>query len=110
MCSSGLPDRSDLAYIAQAENLESAGIGEYRPVPRHELVQAAEVSDQLVARPEIEVVRVGEDERGAHFAQLARLYGLDRRLRADRSENRRGQGAMRCLERTGPRGAVLGFE
>src|SRR3954453_16369477 len=34
--------------VAHAENLEAAGVGDDRPPPRHELVQATELGDQLV--------------------------------------------------------------
>ena len=36
--------------VAEREDLKAAGVGEDRQVPRHEAVQPAEVTDQLVAR------------------------------------------------------------
>ena len=40
-----------LAQIAEAEYLEAAGVGEDGPVPRHELLHAAELANHLDARP-----------------------------------------------------------
>jgi len=41
----------DRARVGQAEHLVAAGIGQDRTVPIHEAVQAAELGDQLLARP-----------------------------------------------------------
>ena len=54
-------DRGD--GVAEREHLEAAGVGEDRAVPRHEAVQAAELRDQVLAGPEVQVVRVGEQDR-----------------------------------------------
>ena len=48
--------------VAQREDLEAAGVGQDRPVPAHEAVQAAELGDQLVAGPEVQVVGVAEQD------------------------------------------------
>jgi len=60
----------DLAQIAHRDDLEAAGVGENRPVPGHEAVQAAEARDQLVARAQVQVVRVGEDDARSDLAQV----------------------------------------
>ena len=44
--------------LGQAEDLKAAAVGEDRPVPAHERVQAAERRDSLLARPQREVIRV----------------------------------------------------
>ena len=46
------PVVGDLADLGEAEDLEAAGVGEDRPVPAHEAVQAAQLGDQLVAGPQ----------------------------------------------------------
>jgi len=43
----------DLPQFREAEHLVSAGIGENRAVPRHELVQSAQLANQCVPRPQI---------------------------------------------------------
>ncbi len=58
----------DLAQVAQAEDLESAGIGQDGARPRHEFVQPAEFADQLVAGAQEQVIGVGQDYLGVEFA------------------------------------------
>src|SRR4029079_14469048 len=48
--------------IPEREDLESAGVGQNRAVPADEPVQASELRDQLVARTEVQVVRVPEQD------------------------------------------------
>ena len=48
--------------VAQREDLEAARVGQDRPVPAHEPVQPAELGDQLVAGPEVQVVGVAEHD------------------------------------------------
>ena len=94
--------------VAQREDLEAAGVGEDRAVPAHEAVQAAELGDQLLARAEVEVVRVAEHDLGAERVQLVRVDGLHGRLRPDRHEGGRPHLAVRGAQDAGARGAVPG--
>ena len=48
--------------VAEREDLEAARVGQDRPVPAHEPVQPAELGDQLVAGPEVQVVGVAEQD------------------------------------------------
>src|SRR5260370_35043595 len=50
----------DFPQPGPAEDLISAGIGQDRARPSHELVQAAQIPDQRVPRPEIEMRSGGE--------------------------------------------------
>ena len=47
---------SQFAQLAQAENLESAGVGKNRPIPRHEPVQPAQLAHLLNSGTKIEVM------------------------------------------------------
>ena len=50
------PSSRDLAQFAQAEHLESAGIGEDRPVPAHEsdaIPPCASITSQTRPQPEV---------------------------------------------------------
>ena len=58
--------------VPEREDLVAARVGEDRAVPAHERVQAAELRDQLLARPQVQVVRVAEQDRRAERAQLVR--------------------------------------
>jgi hypothetical protein len=87
--------------VAQGEDLEPAGVGEDRAVPRHEPVQPAELGDELLPGPEVQVVRVAEQDRRADRAQLVRVDGLDRSLRPDGHERRRRHVAVRGVQHAG---------
>ena len=63
--------------VAKREDLEAAGVGQDRPVPARERVQAAQLRDQLVARAEMEVIGVAEDDLcadGARASSGSRLF------------------------------------
>ena len=62
----------DDPQVAERHDLEAAGVGQDRPVPVHEPVQAAEPLDALVAGPQVQVVGVAEDDRRAGVAEVVR--------------------------------------
>ena len=55
----------DPVPVGKAEDLKSTGIGEDRPVPAHERVQAAECGHFVLARPQGEMVRVRQQHASA---------------------------------------------
>ena len=57
-----------LGDLGQRHDLEAAGVGEDRPLPAHEAVQAAEPRHPLGAGPQHQVVGVAEDDVGAGLA------------------------------------------
>ena len=66
------PSSSMRARRRQAEDLIAAAVGEDRPVPADEAVQPAAPRDQLVARPQVQVIGVAEDDLGAEILEVAR--------------------------------------
>ncbi len=96
--------------VAEREHLEPARVGEDRAVPAHERVQAAELGDEVLAGPEVEVVRVAEKDARAERAKFVRVDGLDRCLRSDGHERRRRHIAVSCVKDAGARGTVGGLE
>ena len=81
-----------LVHLAQSferEHLEAAGVGEDRTVPRHEAMESTEVANDVVTRPEVQVIRVREDHPGAGAREVLRVERLDRAERSDRHEHRR---------------------
>ena len=78
----------DGAQRGEREHLKAAGVGEDRPVPLHELVQAAQLANQLVAGPEVQVIGVGEDHLRVHRVQIVGVERLHRGERAHRHERR----------------------
>src|ERR671915_267555 len=97
-----------LDRVAEGEDLETARVGEDGPVPPHEAVETAQGFDDLGTRPEIEVVRVAEEDRGAELAQAVRVEPLDGSLRADGHERGRGHDSVGGCENAGARLAVGG--
>ena len=69
-------------------------------------MQAAQLADQLVARAEVQVVRVAEDDLRAERAHLDGVERLDGRLRSDGHEHRRLDLAMRGAQHACARGTV----
>ena len=64
-----------LAHGAQPlerEDLKATGVGEDRPIPSHEPMQSAEIANQLVARPQVQMIRVGENHLRADRAEVDR--------------------------------------
>ena len=99
------PFLGDLAHLAQAEHLEAAAVGEHAPLVVHELVQAAGLADQLRARPQEQVIRVGQDHLGMHVIQFLRGQGLHRGLGAHRYEHGGVEGPVGSVQLTQPRPA-----
>ena len=79
-------------------------VGEDRPVPAHEGVQAAEAGDALGAGAQHQVIGVGEDDVGAGRLHLVEVERLDGGGGADRHEGRRADEPVR--RRTSPRRAA----
>jgi hypothetical protein len=48
--------------LVEAEDLKAAGIREHGPRPGDEAMQASETANQLVARTQVEVIGVGEND------------------------------------------------
>ena len=88
--------------VAQRDDLEAARVGQDRAVPVHEPMQPAEPRDPVVAGPQVQVVRVGEDDRGARVADVVGRQRLDRRVRPDRHELGRLDDAVGQRQAPGP--------
>lgn len=90
----GDPLLTDLAQIPQGKNLEPAAVGEDGPVPIHKFVQAAGLLDDILPRPQIQMIGIAQDDLGAQGFQVPVVHGLDRSLGADGHENGRLDDAM----------------
>ena len=89
----------DLTQLCQTEHLKSAAVGQDRPVPAGELVQAAHIRYQLIAGTQMQVVGVAQHDLRADILQiLRRQAALD------------GTGGGNVLEGRGLHRAVHGFE
>jgi hypothetical protein len=86
------------ALARQRKNLEAARVRQHRPVPFHEVMDAAELLENLRPRTEQQMIRIGEQHaRTGRLERLDRL-ALHRGLRTDRHENRRPHFAMKRLK------------
>ena len=94
----------------EREHLKSARVGEDRTIPPHEAMQSAEIANQLVARTQMQMIRVAENHLRAELAQIDGIERLHRRQRADRHERRRVDDAVRRRETTGAPAAGFGVD
>ena len=97
-----------LCIRSQAKHLKSAAVGEYGPVPTHELVKTPRLLNQIDSGPQHEVVGVGKDDLRTCIAYFLRMQGLDRRLGADGHKHRCLDISTSSVNRTSPgHGAVI---
>ena len=86
----GLEERplfGDLSHGPQAEDLVASAVGQDGPVPVDEPVESAKTADRLVARPQVEMVRVGQKALGPHLDQFLGGEGFDRAEGSHREED-----------------------
>ncbi len=95
----------DLAQRTERHHLKPARIGEDRPRPVHEPVQAAKPRDALRAGAEEEVIGIGEHHLRPRRPHRLRRHRLDRGRGADRHETGGEHLAMRGGETSSPRRA-----
>ena len=83
-----------LAQLREAEDLVAPAVGEHRARPVHECVEPPEAQDPFVARTEVQVVGVAQDEAGTRGPDLFKGDRLDRPDRSHRHEDRGGDAAV----------------
>ena len=66
------PSSSTMRRRREAEHLVAAAVGQDRPRPADEAVQAAGARDEIVARPQVQVIGVAEDDLGAERRSRSR--------------------------------------
>ena len=88
----------DLAQLSQRHDLETARVGEDRPWPVHERVQAAQGGDALGTWPQHEVEGIAQHDFRAGLGDGLRQHRLHGAGSADRHEGRRLDRAVRRRE------------
>ncbi len=88
-CGEGHAGFRDLALVRQREHLEAARVGQDRPVPAREAVQAAVVGDDVQPGPQEQVEGVAQDDLRAQGADIVREDALHRSVSPHRHEGRR---------------------
>src|SRR5947207_2741632 len=99
----------DLAQAAEAEDLESARVGEQGPLPAHEPVQSAQIADDLVTGTQIKMVSISQNNLRAQFLQCVLRNAFHRTQSAHRHEYRGLDHAMGRSKLPQPRSASLGL-
>ncbi len=92
----------DLAEFAEAEDLKPARVGEDRAPPGHESMQPAELSHSFNPRPQVEVVRIAEDDLRAQFFERILGYAFHGRQSPHGHKHR---GCDFCMRRQKASGA-----
>src|SRR5213592_359922 len=62
--------------LREREDLEAARVGEDWAIPAHELVQPAHLAYDVVAGPEVEMIRIAEDHGRAHADEIVGIEGF----------------------------------
>ena len=94
----------DLPQTREGKYLEPAGVRQDRPIPRHELMQAAELLDHFIAWTKVQVICVGQLDLRPNLLQIRRAQrALDRALRADVHKDRRLHRPVRTRKDAPPR-------
>jgi hypothetical protein len=104
---------ADFGEGVEAEDLESARVGEDRAGPGHELVESTKGADGLVAGPEEEVVGIREDDPGVELGfDVAREDSFECGLGADGHEYGGFDDAVSGVDESGTRtgGGAGGLE
>ena len=92
--------------VTHREDLVAARIGDDRALPAHELVQPAQLGDQVGAGLDEQVERVAQHHVVAELGHLGGVQRLDGRRRRERDEGRRANVAVRRVDQACTRVAV----
>src|SRR5436309_2198909 len=96
----------DGAAGREAEHRIPAAVGEDRPRPAHEAMEAAASGNQIVPGPKREVVGVAEQDLRAERFEIAMRDALHRALRGNRHERRRVDDTVGRGDPAAPRASV----
>src|SRR5690606_8934951 len=80
---------TDLAHVTEAEYLETAGIGQDRPVPTNELMQPPMAAHHISARAQHQVKSVSQQNLRPALLDLRRRHALDGAVGTHRHEGGR---------------------
>src|SRR4051794_9512891 len=87
--------RLDFTYRSQAENLETAAIGQDGSGPIYKAVQTARRANDVQPGADVEMICISKNDLCPHLAQFSRVNCLHTALCADRHEYGRIHYSMR---------------
>jgi hypothetical protein len=93
----------------EREHLKPTRVGEQRSVPSHEAMQSAELRDDALSRPDVQVIGVREHQLGARGPQILRRQGTHAPICADGHEDGGLDGPVRKDEPARPCGTIGGL-
>jgi hypothetical protein len=100
----------DAAETFEREDLEAAGVGEHGAIPGGEAMEATHGLDHVLARADVQVIGVAEDDLRAGTAHHLRREALDGRLCANGHKCRSLHLSMRSVQRARASEAIGGME
>src|SRR5580700_6144066 len=68
----------DAAVSRERENLVAAGVGQYRTIPTHESMNAADATEQIWPRSQHQVIRVPEHDLSSDLCEVHGSQPRDR--------------------------------
>src|SRR5438046_7754344 len=92
--------------IREAEHLVAAAVGQDRFCPADEAMQTAPARDEIVARTQVQMVRVAQQDLRAAGFEITMRDAFDGALRPDRHERRRLDVAVRGGQYAGARASL----
>src|SRR5256714_10838387 len=95
-----------LAQLREEENLETAAVGQDRPIPIHETMKPAKFPDHLESWPNEQMISVPENNLRLELDQLAGADRFHAALRPDRHVGGRLDHAVRSFQATSARSCV----
>ena len=98
------PLLGNATQLREGKNLEATTVGEDRTIPPHELVQPAQLADDVQPRTHEKMVGVAEDNLRLQLPQFARTHRLHCPLCADRHKNRCANDPAARMQRPAARG------
>ncbi len=99
----------DLSQVGEAVDLEPATVGENRAIPLHELMEPAEFGDEVVSRPQCQVIGISKDDLHADSFELGSRDSFYGRLRTDSHEHGCVDNAVSCVH-SAHAGLAVGVE
>ena len=98
LCDSGILEKYKVRFIfglhlwpklSKGKNLEPAAVRQDRTIPVHEPMEPASLFHDLVTRPQIQMIGVGQNDLSPHLLHLFRAHGFHSCLGTHRHEHRR---------------------